>query len=94
MRNAADHGIEDPETRRKLGKPAMGTVRLGARQEGDRIVIHAHAPGRRVTRDCKVLEVHGPDGAPPFLVRWGEDGHESLFFPGDDAEVTPYHDAA
>lgn len=39
MRNCVDHGVEDPETRRKLGKPAQGTVRLSARQEGDRIVI-------------------------------------------------------
>ena len=39
MRNAVDHGIEDPETRKKRGKPAPGTVRLSARQEGDRIII-------------------------------------------------------
>ena len=39
MRNAVDHGIEDPATRVALGKPAKGTIRLAARQEGDRIVI-------------------------------------------------------
>jgi two-component system chemotaxis sensor kinase CheA len=39
MRNAVDHGIEDPATRKKRGKPAAGTVRLSARQEGDRIII-------------------------------------------------------
>jgi hypothetical protein len=31
--------------------------------------------------------VHGKGGEPPFLVRWEEDGHESLFFPGADAAV-------
>ncbi len=45
MRNAVDHGIEDPETRRKLGKPAKGTIRLAARQEGDRIVIEISDDG-------------------------------------------------
>ncbi len=39
MRNAVDHGIEDPATRKKRGKPEAGTVRLSARQEGDRIII-------------------------------------------------------
>lgn len=45
MRNAVDHGIEDPETREKLGKPAKGTVVLEARQEGDRIVIEISDDG-------------------------------------------------
>jgi two-component system chemotaxis sensor kinase CheA len=39
MRNAVDHGIELPEERVAAGKPARGTVRLAARQEGDHIVI-------------------------------------------------------
>lgn len=45
MRNAVDHGIEDPETRVKLGKPPHGTVVLAARQEGDRIVIEISDDG-------------------------------------------------
>jgi hypothetical protein len=32
--------------------------------------------------------VRGEDGAPPYVVRWG-DGHEGLVFPGDDAHVLP-----
>ena len=48
MRNAVDHGIEDPETRLRLGKPAKGTVRLSARQEGDRIVIEISDDGAGV----------------------------------------------
>jgi hypothetical protein len=53
---------------------------------GDRIVIHGHRIGEP-DRDCEVLEVRGPDGGPPYLVRWGDSGHESLFFPGPDASV-------
>jgi len=45
MRNAVDHGIEDPETRVKAGKPAQGTITLEARQEGDRIIIEISDDG-------------------------------------------------
>jgi hypothetical protein len=59
---------------------------------GDRIVIRGHRVGEP-DRDCVVLEVHGEEGTAPFLVRWDDNGHESLFFPGPDAEVHHYpHD--
>ncbi|HET7486706.1 MAG TPA: DUF1918 domain-containing protein [Acidimicrobiales bacterium] len=56
---------------------------------GDRIVIKGHHVGE-ATRDCEVVEVRGSDGAPPYLVRWGDSGHETLFFPGADAAVQHY----
>ena len=33
-----------------------------------------------------MLEVRGPNGEPPYLVRWS-DGHEGLMFPGSDAHI-------
>lgn len=56
---------------------------------GDRIIIKGHYVGDH-DRDCLVLDVRGPDGGPPYLVRWDDDGHEALFFPGSDAEVDNY----
>ena len=53
---------------------------------GDRIVIRGHRAGEP-NRDCEVIEVQGPDGGPPYLVQWGDSGHETLFFPGPDATV-------
>lgn len=53
---------------------------------GDRIVIKGHRVGEP-DRDCEVLEVRGAEGGPPYIVRWGEDGHEALFFPGADASI-------
>ncbi len=53
---------------------------------GDRIVI----PGRRIgqtVRDGLILEVRGTDGDGPFLVRWSDDGHEGMFWPGSDAQI-------
>jgi Domain of unknown function (DUF1918) len=52
---------------------------------GDRLVIRAHHQGEPI-RDGEILRV-GPGGGPPFLVRWSQDGHESLFFPSSDAHV-------
>jgi hypothetical protein len=58
---------------------------------GDRIVIRSHRIGEP-TRDGEVLET-GPDGGPPFRVRWGDTGHEGLFFPSSDAYVEHFaHD--
>lgn len=34
----------------------------------------------------EIVEVRGPDGAPPYLVRF-KDGHERLVFPGGDCVV-------
>lgn len=53
---------------------------------GDHIVIRGHHIGEH-DRDCEVIEVRGSDGGPPYLVRWGDSGHESLFFPGPDATL-------
>jgi len=52
---------------------------------GDRIVIRAHRIGE-AERDAEVLGT-GPSGEPPFMVRWGDTGHEALYFPGSDAYV-------
>lgn len=53
---------------------------------GDRIVIEGHRVGES-RRDCEVLEVRGLEGGPPYLVRWGDNGHQALFFPGTDASI-------
>jgi len=53
---------------------------------GDRIMIKGHHIGDP-DRQGEIVEVHGPAGGPPYKVRWGDDGHESVFFPGPDASV-------
>jgi len=53
---------------------------------GDHLVVR----GRTVAqpdRTAEVLKVLGADGGPPYQVRWIEDGHEGVFFPGSDALV-------
>jgi chemotaxis protein histidine kinase CheA len=46
VRNAADHGIESPEERIRLGKPPEGTLVLEACHKGNAIVIRVSDDGR------------------------------------------------
>lgn len=45
LRNSVDHGIEDAATRQAAGKPAFGTIRLGARQDGGWVLIEVADDG-------------------------------------------------
>jgi len=51
VRNAADHGIETPEERLRIGKNREGTVILDARQEGDHILLSIHDDGAGMDPD-------------------------------------------
>ncbi len=51
VRNSADHGVEDPKTRRAAGKPEQGTVRLSARHEGGHVIIEIADDGRGIDVD-------------------------------------------
>jgi hypothetical protein len=55
---------------------------------GDRIVVAAASLSGHI-RDGEIIEV-GSRGGPPYLVRWSDDGRETLFFPGSDAYVSHY----
>jgi hypothetical protein len=53
---------------------------------GDRLVVESSKVGSP-RREGEIIEVRGPDGGPPYVVRWN-DGHEGLSYPGPDAHVT------
>jgi two-component system chemotaxis sensor kinase CheA len=46
IRNCIDHGIEPPDERVNLGKPATGRIDLRAFQKGNRVVIEVEDDGR------------------------------------------------
>ncbi|MGW8191358.1 chemotaxis protein CheA [Sphingomonas hankookensis] len=50
IRNSCDHGLETPEDRAAVGKPAAGTVRLAAHQAGGEVVITIRDDGRGINR--------------------------------------------
>jgi two-component system chemotaxis sensor kinase CheA len=45
LRNCVDHGLEDPETRERRGKPRYGTIALNAYHEGNQIIIEVSDDG-------------------------------------------------
>ncbi len=48
IRNSLDHGIEPPEERLAAGKPEVGHLTVGAKSEGDRVVIEITDDGRGI----------------------------------------------
>ena len=55
IRNALDHGIEQPETRKASGKVPCGTISLKAFHEGANIVIQVSDDGAGLNRN-KIIE--------------------------------------
>jgi two-component system, chemotaxis family, sensor histidine kinase and response regulator PixL len=48
IRNAFDHGIEDPEARRSQGKPEQGLIEIQAFHRGNRTIITVRDDGRGI----------------------------------------------
>jgi two-component system chemotaxis sensor kinase CheA len=55
IRNALDHGIEDPDARVAAGKPRQGRLLLAARHEGEYVVIEMSDDGAGINSE-KVKE--------------------------------------
>jgi two-component system, chemotaxis family, sensor kinase CheA len=82
LRNAMDHGLENPEERDAAGKPREGAILLSADQRGGRIVITLKDDGRGINRK-RVLQkaidagILLPDATPA-----PEDIDALIFHPG------------
>lgn len=74
------------------GRKPLGTGFVAA-HVGDVLVVHTRTvdrPPRRAT----ITELRGAQGAPPYVVRWHDDDHISLCFPGTDAALERHSVAA
>jgi two-component system chemotaxis sensor kinase CheA len=60
LRNAVSHGLESPDERAAVGKPAVGRVVLRAARERDAVLVSVADDGRGVDR-ARVLERAGAD---------------------------------
>ncbi len=61
LRNAVDHGIERPDVRAALGKPAVGRLVLSAVRDRSAVVIKVSDDGKGIDRE-RVLERAKRDG--------------------------------
>lgn len=59
---------------------------------GDRIVVYGGTADETV-RAGEILEVHGMEGAPPYLVQW-DDGRKGLYLPEARARVQHFTPAS
>jgi len=57
VRNAIDHGIESPDERRALGKPANGHLAVTASQSGNQIIIELADDGRGIDTDRLIAKL-------------------------------------
>jgi chemosensory pili system protein ChpA (sensor histidine kinase/response regulator) len=51
LRNAFDHGIEDPKTRRAMGKPETGIIEISAEHRSSRTLISIKDDGKGIPLD-------------------------------------------
>jgi two-component system chemotaxis sensor kinase CheA len=51
VRNAVDHGVEDPDARAAAGKPAEGVIRIAAAHRGNQVEIRVSDDGRGIDPD-------------------------------------------
>ncbi|WP_303646799.1 chemotaxis protein CheA [Haloarchaeobius salinus] len=84
VRNAVDHGIEDPEEREAADKPRTGHVSLEVERARDQVVIEVEDDGRGLDadrlRDAAVdADVLTADEAADLS---DEEAHELIFHPG------------
>jgi two-component system chemotaxis sensor kinase CheA len=52
VRNAVDHGIEEPRERGAAGKPEAGTVTVRGRRDGERLVVTVEDDGRGIDAEA------------------------------------------
>lgn len=56
---------------------------------GDKLVVQLHRIGQH-DRIGLIKEVHGVDGAPPYVVEWLDAPGEHTVWPGSDAHIEKF----
>lgn len=82
VRNALDHGIEDPDTRRAAGKPEAGALRLNAYHKGGNIVIEIGDDGAGLNLERILAKARDRGLAESGRVPSDAEIQEFIFHPG------------
>jgi uncharacterized protein DUF1918 len=86
MRQAIGSGAEREDL---PGRPVSPGSGLRA-EVGDTLIVETGGPAG-TARIGEIIAVAGPDGSPPFRVRWLAGEYESLIRPGRSARVQKGH---
>jgi two-component system chemotaxis sensor kinase CheA len=76
LRNAVDHGVEEPNARRESGKKDAALIELAARLRGDGVEIEVRDDGRGIDLEALRHKTSVPEGTPE------EELLRMLFLPG------------
>jgi len=82
IRNAIDHGIEDPELRQSRGKKALGTIKLSAKHAGGNILIQVTDNGGGINRDTLLKKALEKGIVAPDTKLSDEEIDDLIFAPG------------
>ncbi|MCP3728229.1 hybrid sensor histidine kinase/response regulator [Paraburkholderia sp. CNPSo 3272] len=84
LRNALDHGIEDPETRRRAGKPEEASLTLEARHSAGKLLIAVADDGAGIDLDALRTSIVARSLAQPQAVAAMSDAElfDFLLLPG------------
>ena len=63
------------------------TTQTQRTRPGDLIIVEGHRTGAE-KRVGEIVEVLGTPEHPHYRVRW-DNGHETIFYPSDDARIQP-----
>lgn len=81
IRNALDHGVEEPDARVAAGKPRQGTIHLSAAQRSGRIVIEVSDDGRGINREKVLAKARDKGLVPPEASLTDEEIDNLIFQP-------------
>jgi two-component system, chemotaxis family, sensor kinase CheA len=90
LRNAVDHGIENPERRASVGKPAMGTLVLRGRRNAENVLIEIEDDGGGIDVDRvrMIASAQGVASAEALAAMTDNEVIDMIFAPGfSTAEV-------
>lgn len=82
VRNAIDHGIESPDTRRKIGKSETGLVNLNAFHQGGNIVIEIKDNGAGLNKEKLLAKAREKGLVRPDESLAEEQIFQLIFMPG------------
>lgn len=82
IRNAVDHGLEDPEFRLASGKPSVGHVYLSASHRAGQIVIEIRDDGKGLDAEKLISKAKSKGILPSDATVTPEQAYQLIFAPG------------